>query len=138
MAQAYEEFCSQSSDPQAELLNYCTAETIQRISSLFESTATRHLAFHINELVDSVSNGVLRTAYWSEQDDPIPIVFDSGASISVSPVKKDFVALDVGGSHNLSGLTGTTQVEGVGTVEWTVMDDRGRPQKIVTQAYNVP
>ena len=137
-AQFYEELCSQSSDPEAEFKNYCAAETVNMISTLFQSTATKHLAFHITELIDSVTNGVLRTAYWCDQDDPIPIIFDSGASISVSPVKEDFINLNTGGSHDLSGLTCATQIEGTGTVEWTVMDDHGKSHKIVTEAYYVP
>ena len=82
--------------------------------------------------------GVLRTAYWCAGDDSAPIIFDLGASISVSPCKDDFIDLKLKDAHSLKGLTGDAQVKGIGTVQWIVMDDKGKEQRIVTEAYYVP
>ena len=60
--------------------------------------------------------------------DACPVIFDTGASVSVSPHAKDFVSWihRTKGRNKLSGLSNNTEVAGVGIVEWTVKDDRGR------------
>ena len=55
-------------------------------------------------------------------------ICDSGASIPVCPFdQQDFVKQDTGESYNLSGLTSAPQVQSVCTVEWTEMEDCGKP-----------
>jgi hypothetical protein len=66
-----------------------------------------------------------------------PIIFDSGASTSVSPNKEDFVTFTKTYKH-LNGLNGGAEVQGEGTVKWTVYTDRGKRIVITTYAYYVP
>ena len=72
-------------------------------------------------------------------DDSMPIVIDTGASLSLTPNLEDFVeppkpcALT-----HLHGLSGNTEVLGVGTVEWTVRDIFGEVRTLRCQAYWVP
>src|SRR5210317_466355 len=76
---------------------------------------------------------------YMSSDDSLPIVIDTGASLSLSPNLADFVekprpcALS-----NLHGLSGTAEVLGIGTVEWTVRDLLGEIKTIRCQAYYVP
>ena len=69
----------------------------------------------------------------------MPIVFDTGASLSVTPVRCDFIAepekTDV---ENMTGLSDSVLVKGVGWVEWTVRDVFRRIHRIRTRAYWVP
>jgi hypothetical protein len=69
-----------------------------------------------------------------------PIVFDTGASVSVSPREDDFVSWESKGdqNHYMNGLSASTKVLGVGKVRWTIYDDKGFRRDIVTRAYYVP
>jgi hypothetical protein len=70
----------------------------------------------------------------------IPIVIDTGASISVTGVKSDFVGtlhkVDPGAS--LQGLNNEVKVHAVGTVCWTIRDQHDRIGIVQTSAYYVP
>ena len=72
-------------------------------------------------------------------DDSMPIVVDSGASLSLTPHHEDFVEPPKSSDlTDLHGLSGTTKVLGVGTVEWMVRDLYGAIRTIRCQAYYVP
>ena len=61
------------------------------------------------------------SVYFSNREDGIPIVIDTGASISVMPCKQDFIGkirpTKIG---DLMGLSGSAHVAGIGTIQWTV------------------
>ena len=80
------------------------------------------------------------TVYLSDQgDDLLPIVIDSGASISLTANYNDFVGpIRPTTITELQGLSHTTKVHGVGQVKWTVRDVFGATPTIKTQAYYVP
>ena len=80
------------------------------------------------------------TVYMSREDpSQIPVVIDTGASFSLTPVLKDFVgAIEASDVTSLNGLQGQTPVKGVGLVEWTIRDMFGYVRKIRTRAYYVP
>ena len=67
------------------------------------------------------------------------IVMDTGATISISPNKDDFVSWETH-NHNvqLSGITSTAHVRGIGRVRWLIKDDKGQLQELYTRAYYVP
>jgi Reverse transcriptase (RNA-dependent DNA polymerase) len=69
-----------------------------------------------------------------------PIIFDTGASVSVTPVQEDFIewfTVDLS-TYSLHGLADEFKVSGVGMVQWWIRDDKGKQLKIVTRAYFVP
>ena len=71
--------------------------------------------------------------------DLLPIVIDSGASCSLTPNKHDFIGDICPATINeLRGLSNTTKVLGVGTVEWTIRDVFGAVRTLKTEAYHVP
>jgi hypothetical protein len=86
-------------------------------------------------------NAVSTTAsvYSAHKDDCVPIVIDTGASVSVTPVLTDFLGpLRPCATANLKGISGTTEVIGEGTVNWLVRDMFGNKRKISATAYYVP
>jgi hypothetical protein len=73
-----------------------------------------------------------------ESIDPVldmPIVIDTGASMNLTPFREDFVGPIEAISYIVNGLSGTTKVEGVDTVEWRIVDYFGSVQTIRTKAY---
>jgi hypothetical protein len=82
---------------------------------------------------DAVSNTA--SVYSAHKDDCVPIVIDTGASVSVTPVLTDFLGpLRPCATANLKGLIGTTEVIGEGTFNWLVRDMFGNKRKISTTA----
>ena len=57
--------------------------------------------------------------------DQIPIVFDSGCSITVTPCKDDFFGLITPVNKTMIGLGTNTQLVGEGLVKWVFRDDYG-------------
>ena len=83
---------------------------------------------------------LLSGAYISDHDSSnTPIVFDTGASFSVTPIATDFVSkLETPHVSHMSGLSNSVKIKGVGWVEWPVRDVFGRIQIVRTRAYYVP
>jgi hypothetical protein len=68
-----------------------------------------------------------------------PIVIDTGASISVSPVLNDFVeGISDTNVCDLKGLNHSTEVRGMGMVEWTIYDVHNKVKTIQTLAFYAP
>jgi hypothetical protein len=69
----------------------------------------------------------------------MPVVIDTGASVSLTPLLSDFVSpLVPTALTELKGLTSKTHVVGRGMVEWPISDFWNVPGVIRTQAYYVP
>ena len=67
-----------------------------------------------------------------------PVVLDTGASMSLTPNKTDFVTkIKPLTDKNIKGLNGSSAVKGIGTVEWFVIDYWNVTRKIRTEAYYV-
>ena len=69
-----------------------------------------------------------------------PILWDSGASISVSHDKDDFVGplKKPGAISRLKGMAKGCNIEGVGHVMWAVHDSTGQLRLIKLLAYYAP
>ena len=88
---------------------------------------------------DIVSLTRRRQVYFSHTPDDLPIVIDSGASLTLTPNRSDFIGkLRVPKITELKGLNSNVKVTGVGTVEWTIRDVFGAIRTIRTEAYYVP
>jgi hypothetical protein len=69
----------------------------------------------------------------------LPIVLDTGASTSLTPILSDFIGpLEPAPLSEIRGLTATTKVVGRGRVQWTVRDYWNVTGVIETDAYYVP
>ena len=82
--------------------------------------------------------------YVQEEKRGAPIIFDSGASVSITPYLSDFVdgslnqSVDAIGSAQIQGISASTAVKGVGKIRLIVYTDTGAKREIVTQALFVP
>ena len=80
--------------------------------------------------------------YNVETDGGSPIIFDTGASISISPNKDDFIELDCSthalNSVSIKGIEGDSVARGVGKIRLTVHTNNGYRRTIETTAYYIP
>ena len=68
-----------------------------------------------------------------------PIVLDTGASSSLTPILNDFIGpLKTATITEINGIGSTTRIVGVGTVEWHVRDYWNIVRVIHTTAYYAP
>jgi hypothetical protein len=87
------------------------------------------------------SDGVRFQTVYLTYNDNLPVVFNTGVTISVSPWKEDFISSwDTTSNSGLTlrGITAATDVLGVGMVCWILHDDQGQQHLIETKAYYVP
>ena len=70
---------------------------------------------------------------------PFPVIFDSGASLAISPCKDDFVGpiQRLPTERRLGGMAAGMLIEGVGTVRWTFQAD-GKFLVVNSRCYYVP
>jgi hypothetical protein len=94
---------------------------------------------HLTVIPSGVSDCLELQSVYLADNDPIPLVFDSGATIGISPLFTDFESWETPSAPlQLHGIEHASAVKGVGTVCWTVRDDKGLRQTIRTRAYYVP
>ena len=69
-----------------------------------------------------------------------PVIWDSGASISLSPVRSDFVGplQSTGILRRVQGIAKGLSIKGEGHVAWTFLDAAGQLRTIKVPAYYVP
>ena len=74
-----------------------------------------------------------------EAEATFTVMWDSGASYSITPCKEDFVEFKSHGVlKRLSGLAKGLAIKGEGTVEWTFIDTFGNFRTLHIPAYYVP
>lgn len=79
-----------------------------------------------------------QTAY-ATQTGENPIIFDSGASVTITPFCNDFQTFDTNVSNVvLQGISASAICKGQGKVKFEVIDDDGRSRTIHTTALFVP
>jgi hypothetical protein len=79
------------------------------------------------------------SVYQARNHPELPIVIDSGASVSVTPHICDFCGpLQKCRTKSLDGLSSKREVLGMGGVTWEVQDFYGVRRTITTMAYYVP
>ena len=94
----------------------------------------------------SAPNGLLQPLRQTSKNSSVkgsveefPVIWDTGASRSVSPNKEDFKgAIRPSLTKSLTGLANGLDVCGEGEVKWTVMADNGLPFTMEHTAYYVP
>jgi hypothetical protein len=102
-------------------------------TSNFSFLAEAHLHHPSNSLPTSDSFSFLTPPT------DLPVVLDTGASMSLTPVLSDFIGpLEPAPLKEIRGLTSTTRVVGKGIVEWHICDYWNVSGIIRTMAYYVP
>ena len=91
--------------------------------------------------IEVVSLDRIEGVYFGNGMHSNPVVFDTGASISLSNKQSDFIEwYDDGNTtqRKVQGVSSTTAVQGYGRVRWHFTDDKGSPQSIEVDAYYIP
>jgi hypothetical protein len=113
--------------------------TAVRSTKKAKRSKTYHQALLYAVMITGDAVSATASVYSSRKDDCVPIVIDTGASVSVTPVLTDFLGhLRPCATANMKGLSGTTEVSGEGTFNWLVRYMFGNKRKIRTTAYYVP
>jgi hypothetical protein len=69
----------------------------------------------------------------------LKVIWDSGASVSISLDQADFVGpIDESPNERLSGLTDGVAIAGCGHVVWSFLDTMGMLQMLKLPAYYIP
>jgi hypothetical protein len=116
---------------------------LDHFSPLFESLLiqARHLqaqVFHYDTTLNNCTDDTLEI-YISSCSKELPIVIDTGASGSITPIASDFVnGIHKADLQSLNQVNGKTPVCGQGLVEWPIEDVEGTRRTITTEAYYVP
>ena len=77
--------------------------------------------------------------YVSSRNTDLPIVIDTGASNSISPIGSDFIGeIKKSDLSTLKQVNGATPVAGQGDVQWNIENFYGTRRSIITEAYFVP
>jgi hypothetical protein len=101
----------------------------------------RHLkaqVFHYDTTLSNCTDKTLEI-YVSPNSKELPIVIDTGASNSITPIAADFTrGIHKADLQSLTQVNGTTPVCGQGPVEWPIEDVVGTRRTITTDAYYVP
>ena len=98
---------------------------------------TRALAQSISLLAPNRFRAALTATKESAQ---FPVIWDSGASICITPDKNDFVTYNTSTDVRIvKGVGGNaTSVVGQGIVEWSIHDVNGALRKLKLPAYHIP
>jgi hypothetical protein len=102
----------------------------------------RHLksqVFHYDTTLD-ICTDTTTAIYVSSRDDEPPVVIDTGASGSITPLGSDFEdgIIHQADLQELKQVNGSTPVCGQGTVNWHIEDVEGTQRLLRTEAYYVP
>ena len=93
---------------------------------------------HISSMEISTDNYGLQSTLNHTVHNP-PVVLDTGASTTITPILSDFVTpIKPTSLQHIKGLSGNARVMGEGIVEWYIVDYWNVTRKIRTKAYYVP
>ena len=72
--------------------------------------------------------------YIGSGSDEVPIIFNSGCTITVTPYLSDFICPPTPIKKRMKGLSGSVKVDGQEFVDWFVKDDYGVTQHLKVHA----
>ena len=100
----------------------------------------RQLQLNLSNYDERVSMPMYQpTVYHSNKPEELPIVIDTGASCSLTPIHSDFIGtIEPANIPSLNNISGKTTVVGQGQIEWKIQDVNGVVKPINTTAYYVP
>jgi hypothetical protein len=106
-------------------------------SILIQARHLKSQVFHYDTTF--VNNDDTPQIYVSSNNKELPIVIDTGASSSITPIASDFTSeISKADLQELKQVNGTTPVCGQGIVDWPIEDVDGIRRSITTDAYYVP
>lgn len=106
--------------------------------SAWQPTPSTPLSPTLQRVTTEMLSGLHSEMYRASTDD-MPIVLDTGASTSITPVLSDFIGpLEPTPISEITGLNSKTRIVGKGTVEWAICDYWNVVRVVRTTAYYVP
>jgi hypothetical protein len=106
-------------------------------SILIQARHLQYQVFHYDTTLANTNN--TPEIYVSSNNKELPIVIDTGASSSITPIASDFTSeISKADLQELKQVNETTPVCGQGIVEWPIEDMEGVRRSIVTEAYFIP
>ena len=107
--------------------------TNQYKSILIQAHNLKSQVFHYDTTLDNCSDSTT-AIYVSSRHTDLPIVIDTGASNSISPIGSDFMGdIRKPDLETLKQVNGTTPVAGQGDVQWNIEDFYGTRRSIITE-----
>jgi hypothetical protein len=109
----------------------------QYSSILLHSRHLKSQVFHYDSTSNKHDEESTTSIYVSTRDDKLPIVIDTGASNSITPIPSEFVngVIEKADLQSLNQVNGKTAVCGQGNVNWEIEDVDGTRHSITTEAY---
>ena len=131
-------------EPECLFFNKSQYKSLNPSSSTYKRILiqARHLksqVFHYDTTLNNC-NDTTPAIYVSCCDNEPPVVIDTGASGSITPLGSDFVdgIINKADLQELKQVNGSTDVCGQGEVKWDIEDINGIQRSIRTEAYYVP
>ena len=97
--------------------------------------------FDLSSIVEKTGVNFRSQVIYNFDTGPV-LIFDTGASIGVSPCKEDFVFIDTSvetlRNHSLHGVSNQSIIKGIGKARWLVYTDTGSPRYLEQICYYVP
>ena len=75
--------------------------------------------------------------YYNNALEDLPVIFNSGATISITPDINDFITYEPCSKLGVKSITGQSQVQESGLVRWMLYDDHGHLHTITATAYYI-
>jgi hypothetical protein len=103
----------------------CAKETSHALGKQYNPTAGKSVAY-------------LQQQEVGERD--VPVIIDTGCSVSITPFKSDFITpIQKADCSQIKGFAEhTSPIEGIGWIEWPIVDMLGNVALIRTSGYYVP
>ena len=104
------------------------------------------LGINMSEQSQALANTIVQTVpacfrsqVLPSQDSSFNLIWDSGASVCITPSRDDFVEYHQGSDiKEIKGLSESAQVIGYGYVEWTIQGAKGDFRTLKLKAYHIP
>ncbi|CAJ1949055.1 unnamed protein product [Cylindrotheca closterium] len=135
--------CSLSDD---ESTNYSTNSSTSHASTSDETTANPPSIIHLypvmigSSVAEYANDHLFLTDHCAKDLEPaFPVIWDSGASVCVSPHLDDFVGpLGPPPCSSTKGVGGPVEVKGTGNVKWTFRTTDNSFRTIILPAVHIP
>ena len=115
---------------------------LRKVRHLFDDTSQhKHIIRRANVATVELTDFELSPTaqIYTATTDELPIVIDTGASVTLTPNPNDFIGpIRPSNKTKVNGLSSSTTVAGIGTVQWLIRDALGIVRQIKTEAYYVP
>lgn len=101
-------------------------------------------SYDLTSLVQADDLFRFQSVYHFKSDNGLPLIFDTGASITVTPHLSDFINSSVETDPSkmrisrLNGISSSHVIKGIGKIKVLVYTDDGKPRYLITTGYYVP